>query len=391
MLRNIFKNSELNIFFSLLKFEFKRLLARSSTYIVLLFIPIVFSLISSLLYTSVNTTKLVIGVYSKDKSPLSKFTVGVVVSLFRGGTIKYVGNNFEELLKNGDLNAVVIIPEDFTSSLFGAKKTTIRYIPSPVNTELAAAAYIVFKQLFEDLGGGPFFNPKVLREMYTASSVPAPELITDKSMDFSQTIAPSIIFIVPMFIGIVLGAGIISKDKEIGLFKEILLSKMNITVYYLLKYILLLILSFFSSLVAFIVFSLTGLKVHFGFVLILLLGNAIFYSAVGLLVSSIFYSSTVSNIVGSALSVVFLFTSGILVPLNQLAEKAREFVKLSIIYKSTYIVRTVQFFGDKAVNFKEVNFVLFNSLIFSIPLILISILFLQISLKPELIPGTKGR
>ncbi|MFN6991777.1 MAG: ABC transporter permease, partial [Fervidobacterium sp.] len=260
-----------------------------------------------------------------------------------------------------------------------------------VNTELAAAAYIVFKQLFEDLGGGPFFNPKVLREMYTAASVPAPELVTDKSIDFSQTVAPSIIFIVPMFVGVVLGAGIISKDKEIGLFKDILLSKTNLVLYYFIKYILMSLVSFFSGLIAFIVFYLTGLEVHFGFVLTLLLASAIFYSAVGLLISSTFYSSTVSNIVGSALSVVFLFTSGTFVPLNQLAEKARDFVKSSIIYKSTYIVRTVQFFGDKAVNLNEVNLVLFNSLIFSIPLILISTLFLYISLKPELIPGTKGR
>lgn len=373
----------------LLYYEYIKLFSKPSTYIVILFVPITFVLISSLFFSSVNTTELSIGVYSKDKSPLSKFTVGVVVSLFRGGTIKYVDENYEKLLKNGELNAVVLIPEDFTTSLFAGKKTTLKYIPSPVNTELAAAAYIVFKQMFEDLGGGPFFNPKVLREMYTASSVPAPELITDKSLDFSQAFAPSIIFIVTMFVGIVIGSGLISYEKEIGIFKPLALSKINVSFYFLLKFLVLFSISTVSGLISYMIFYIFGLKVPFSYFLLLLPINALFYSSLGLLISVILPNSLSSNIVGSTFAVLFLISSGSLISTNQLYKSLRFLITSSMIYKSTYIIRNIQFFGQNS----DITRLIFDLSLFSfassVLMFLFSIFFLKLQFKPDYLPEMK--
>lgn len=373
----------------LINYEYRKLFSKPSTYIVLLFVPVAFVLISSIFFSSVNTTELSIGVYSKDKSPLSKFTVGVVVSLFRGGTIKYVDEKYESALKIGELNAVVVIPEDFTTSLFAGKKTALKYIPSPVNTELAAAAYIVFKQMFEDLGGGPFFNPKVLREMYTASSVPAPELITEKSLDFSQAFAPSIIFIVTMFVGIVIGSGLISYEKELGIFKHLALSKISILFYFSLKFLVLFSVSIMSGLVAYFIFSIFHLEIPFTYFLALIPINALFYSSVGLLISTFLPNSISSNIVGSALSILFLLSSGTLISINQISKSLKGLITSSVIYKSTYIIRNIQFFGQT----EDITRLIFNlllfSVIFSVVMCLFSIFFLNIQFKPNYIPDEK--
>uniref|UniRef100_A0A7C5Y769 ABC transporter permease n=1 Tax=Fervidobacterium nodosum TaxID=2424 RepID=A0A7C5Y769_9BACT len=367
-------------------YEYKKLFSKPSTYIVLLFVPLAFVFISSVFFSSVNTTELSIGVYSKDKSPLSKFTVGVVVSLFRGGTIKYVDDKYESALKSGEINAVVVIPEDFTTSLFAGKKTTLRYIPSPVNTELAAAAYIVFRQMFEDLGGGPFFNPKVLREMYTATNVPAPELVTEKALDFSQAFAPSIIFIVTMFVGVVIGSGLISYEKELGIFKHLALSKVNIPVYFFLKLFVLFSISTLAGLISYFVFFFFGLKIPFIYFLILIPINALFYSSFGLLISTLLPNGISSNIVGSAFAIMFLLSSGTLVSINQVSESLRKFITSSVIYKSTYIIRNIQFFGVGEDVTKLIVKLLLFFVLLSILISILSILAIKIQLKPDYVP-----
>lgn len=373
----------------LLYYEYKKLFSKPSTYVVLLFVPITFVLISSIFFSSVNTTELSIGIYSKDKSPLSKFTVGVVVSLFRGGTIKYVDEKYENSLKSGELNAVVVIPEDFTTSLFAGKKTTLKYIPSPVNTELAAAAYIVFKQMFEDLGGGPFFNPKVLREMYTASSVPAPELVTDKSLDFSQAFAPSIIFIVTMFVGIVIGSGLISYEKELGIFRQLALSKINIFSYFILKLLVLFSISTLSGIISYFIFYIFGLRTPFLHFLILVPINAIFYASFGLFISTLLPNSISSNITGSTFAILFLLSSGTLISINQISKLLKGLITSSIIYKSTYIIRNIQFFGENG-NVTQLSFNLFVfSVISSVLMCLFSVFSLNIQFKPDYLPGIK--
>ncbi|MCX7654346.1 MAG: ABC transporter permease [Fervidobacterium sp.] len=374
----------------LLIFEYKKLFSKPSTYVVLILVPFIFVFINLVFFSSVSTTKLSIGVYSKDRSPLSKFTVGVVVSLFRGGTIKYVDENYQEKLRSGELNAVVVIPEDFTSSLFSGKKTKLKYIPSPINTELSVAAYIVFRQMFEDLGGGPFFNPKVLREMYTASNVPAPELTTDKTLDFSHAFAPSMIFIVTMFVGLVIGSGLISREKEAGIFRLLALSKIKISSYFFLKFLVLFSLSTTSGLISYLIFYFLGLKINFIYFLILVPINAIFYTLFGLLISVLAPNSLSSNLIGSTLAVVFLLSSGTLVSVNQIPESFKHFVTYSIIYKSTYIVRNIQFFGRSNDVIKLIFELLSFSIISSLIICVISIIALFTCLGPDNLPGVKN-
>ncbi len=366
-----------------LKFEFKRLFSRPFTYIVLFIVPLIFALISSSFFRSFGESDLRIGIYTLDKSPLSKFTVGVIVSLFKGGTIKYVDENYEKELQSGNLNAVVVIPEDFTNSLFTGKKTMLKYIPSPVNTELSTAAYLVFKRMFEDLGGGPFFNPKVLREMYTASNVPAPELVTEKSIDFSQVFATSMIFIITMFIGLLIGAGLIARDKEIGILKQFTLSNFSILNYLVIKFFATLILSFISGLFVYTYFLLKGFNMSPILVVLFIALNAIFYSSFGIFISSFSQNTLTSNLLGSAISMFFLLINGPFVNLSEIPSFFKKFVELLPTFRSSYIIRSVQFFGKPTNMLQNESKFILLSMAMSILFLLISLVRLNFTLLPD--------
>lgn len=346
----------------LITLEFKRVISRPVTYIVLLGLPILFILLGGVFFNSFGADSLKIGVYSEDKSPLSKFTVGVVMSLFHGGTIQYVGPDYVEKLKNGELNAVVIIPSDFTTSLFSARQTEIRYVPSPVDTQLSAAAYLVFKKLFEDLSGGPFFNPKVLQQMYTSSSVPAPKLVTDKEVNFSQVFAPSLILLITMFAAMLIGAGSVASDKERGLFLYYSIGKIKSHHYYLAKFTTTFLISFVAGLVSYFIFLINGVSMSILVVLIIILSNALFHTALGIAISAFSQNTMSSNLIAAILGVLLLFSSGSLMPVSSLPEIGKKILNVIPIYKSVYLLRIAQLFSTES----DFKVIIFKNLLFSI-------------------------
>ncbi|MEJ5257256.1 MAG: ABC transporter permease [Fervidobacterium sp.] len=333
-----------------IKYELKRIFVKPSTYIVLFVIPVLFVLIGGIFFNSLASSNLKVGVYSEDKSPLSKFTVGVVMSLFRGGTIQYVGKDYLELLKKGELHAVVVIPNGFTNGLFTGRQTEIKYIPSPVDTQLSAAAYLVFQKMFEDLSGGPFFNPKVLQQMYTSSSVPAPKLVTENDLDFDRVFAPSLILLITMFVALMIGASTFVGDKETKFIRVISVGKARFSQYFLSKFLVTVAISCISGLVAYLVFLPSDMSVSVNDVLVLILFTSLFHSALGIFVSSLSRNYLISNLLGTALSILLIFSSGILTSISSLPRFVRNMLNFVPIYNSVYLLRLEQLFGAGSVN-----------------------------------------
>lgn len=376
----------MKIFLKLLKLEFRRFLRRPSTYLAITIMPLVLITLGGLFFKSLGAQNLRIGVYSRDRSPLSKFTVGVVMSLFQGGTVSYVGEDYEQKLMSGEYHAVVIIPEDFTSSLFSAKRTKLYYVPSPVDTHLSAAAFLVFKKLFDDLGGGPFFNPQVLRQMYVSKSVPAPELITEKGLDFSQVFAPALIFLSIMFAGIVIGSGVMVRDREENLTTHYALANSSPLIILLLKLLPTFVLSASAGFASFGLFAALGLRIKTSIVALLVLNNAIFYSMLGLLISTLSKSSLTAYLLSSTLSFLFLLSSGALTPISSLPVSLRKVVKLLPSTTAVYLTRVMQFFGERDVS----NLSQANS-IFTWTLSVIMALVIILKLRVEQLPSKTMR
>ncbi|HOQ39575.1 MAG TPA: ABC transporter permease [Fervidobacterium sp.] len=366
-----------------IKFDLKRIFSRPSTYFILFLAPIIFVVVGSAFFNSLGTSDLKIGVYSEDKSPLSKFTVGVVMSLFQGSTMKYVGDDYTEELKKGELQAVVIIPDGFTSGLFGGKKTQIVYVPSPVDTHVSAAAYTVFKRLFEDLSGGPFFNPKVLQQMYTSPSVPAPELVTEKALDFTHAFAPSLIFIITMFVSIMIGSGLVVYDKEKNLFKLFQLGNLSAFQYIFSKIFAVFVVSVVSGVVSYLLFLLVGFEISALEIILLIAVTALFHSALGVLISAVSSTNLVSNILGASVSLFLLLISGSLAPISALPRWGEKIVSFVPIYSAVYSTRLLQLFPGSEDNFLQILITLLMSLIGSVLIFIISALVVNHNFMPK--------
>lgn len=366
-----------------IRFDLKRIFSRPSTYFILFLAPVIFVVVGSAFFNSLGATDLNIGVYSMDKSPLSKFTVGVVMSLFQGSTLKYVGPDYLEELKKGELQAVVVIPDGFTTGLFGGKQTQIIYVPSPVDTHVAAASYLVFRRLFEDLSGGPFFNPKVLQQMYASTSVPAPKLVTEKTLDFTQAFAPSLIFIITMFVSIMIGSGLIVYDREKNLFRLFSLSNINTYQYIFSKIFSVFVVSVISGTVAYLMFLITGFEINAFEVILLIVVTALFHSALGILISTLSTTSFVSNLIGASVSLILLLTSGALTPISSLPRILKEIVSFFPIYSAVYSTRLLQFFPNSNDNMRQVAMTSLISLIGFVILFILSTLIVNHSFMPR--------
>ncbi len=365
------------------KFDLKRIFSRPSTYFILFLAPIIFVVVGSVFFNSLGATDLKIGVYSMDRSPLSKFTVGVVMSLFQGSTLKYVGPDYMEELKNGELQAVVVIPDGFTTGLFSGKQTQIKYVPSPVDTHVAAASYMVFRRLFEDLSGGPFFNPKVLQQMYASTSVPAPKLVTERTLDFTQAFAPSLIFIITMFVSIMIGSGLVVYDREKNLFKLFSLSNMNTFQYAFSKIFSVFVVSVISGVVAYLMFLITGFQINALEVILLIIVTALFHSALGILISALSTNSFVSNLLGASVSLILLLTSGALTPISSLPKILKEIVSFFPIYSAVYSTRLLQFFPSSNDNVSQIAMTSSISLVGFVVLFILSALIVNRTFMPK--------
>lgn len=339
---------------NLFRFELVRIFSKISTYLVLFVAPLIFATIGGVFFNTVASNNLRIGVHNLDKTPLAKFTVGVVMSLFQGGTVSYVGEDYESKLRSGELHAVVIIPKNFSKALFAGEKTELRYVPSPVDTHMSVAAYIVFRKLFEDLGGGPFFNPRVLQQMYVSQSVPAPELIADSELNFSQAFGPSLILITVMLVSLITAAGSVTEDKERRLFQVYALGNVGAFRYIVPKFLASSLVAMGSGIVAFVVFQTLGFRADPYSIVGLIVVNSVFHTSLGLLISVLSQNSVTSNVVSYGLGFLLFIASGALTSVTSLPEFLKTVVRALPVHDAIYILRLGQFFPNS--NFGDAVF-----------------------------------
>ncbi len=333
----------------MLKYEILRIVQKPMNLVILLLLPILLAILGNYFFSSLASAELKIGVYSEDTSPLSKLTVGVVLSLFQGGTITYTDENYKEKLNSGDFHAVVIIPKNFTSNLFSAKQTEIKFVPSPVDLQFSAAAYVVLQKLFEDLSGGPFFFFFFLSLVYTSSSVPAPKLVTSNNLDFASVFGLPVVLITTMLISLFLSSYVVSHDRSVGFTRIFAISKYDELKYFYLKFFTVNIISIASGLISLLLISLTNKDVPFYLTFVMVIFVSLIHSSIGLIISSISKSPIQSISYGVGIGLFFFLGSGALTPNSTLPESLSKFVRFLPISMSILNLRLYQI--NKTLNF----------------------------------------
>ncbi|WP_296903817.1 ABC transporter permease, partial [Thermotoga sp.] len=195
--------------------ELKRIFKRRMSLITIAITPVLVVLISLFFMQSYNLQSMKLGIYNEDNSIWSSLIMRFIGTILRQENIVKVGKDYEELLKEGKLNAVIVIPKGFAVKLYAKQPTRMIFIPSPVDLHLAAAIYNVLDSILEDFQGSAFFDPKVLKYIFTESEYPVPRLaLKDSTLRFSDLVSPFIIFFTGILITVSLACVSTFLDRE---------------------------------------------------------------------------------------------------------------------------------------------------------------------------------
>lgn len=195
--------------------ELKRILKKRSSLMMIIAAPVLVVLISLLFMQGYNLQTMKLGIYNEDNSIWSSLVMRFIGTILRQENIVKVDQNYEKLLKKGKLNAVIVIPKGFAAKLYSKQPTQMIFIPSPIDLHLAAAIYNVLDSVLADFQGSAFFDPKVLRYIFTESDYPVPRLtLKDSELRFSDLISPFIVFFTAILITVSLASVSTFLDRE---------------------------------------------------------------------------------------------------------------------------------------------------------------------------------
>ncbi|ANQ53531.1 ABC transporter [Thermosipho sp. 1063] len=326
-------------------YEFKRLIGKPVNIVLIILLPVVLTVASIIFFNGFGVSNVKLGVYNLDDSALSRFTIKLVMSFFKGGTLRYVDENYVELLQSGEVNAVMMIPSNFTDALYNGQKVNIDFIPSPVDLQLSVGIYNVLNSIFNDLNGSPFFNPQVLRYLFVSNETPAPQFVPKTKnfkTDFGNLFSPAILFLSVIFLLLAIGVLTVINDRELGLITIFKVNNEKWYKYSVVKFLALFFLGLFVSFSVYLVGNLFGVKIPFSIFFPLSLTAIIFHSALSIFISSISPNKAVANILGISLSMFFFFTSGSITPVTTLPKAMFKLASYTPSYKLTYALRNYQ-------------------------------------------------
>ncbi len=328
--------------------DLKRIFKNRLSIFTIIMIPLLVILLTTILFNSYSLFRARIGIVNQDTDPLSRFTVGIIMSLFKGGTISYAGSDYENRLLNGEYNAIVVIPKDFSKNLYAAKQTVINFIPSPVDLQLSSIMYQLFRSMFEDLQGSPFFDPQVIRYLFASPGYPAPKLIMSEKeelLSFKSLLTPIAIFLSAAFVVIALSCGSIVAERENGLIDIYLSNNLNQLSYTSSKILSYTILGIIESSIALVLFIVLKVQLPVGLLVSLIILNSFFHACTGVLLSYLAPNTQTASLFGLSMVVVSFFLSGMIVPISSMPRAIQIVAKYFPLFSANYTLRKTQIYS----------------------------------------------
>ncbi|MBZ4661659.1 MAG: type transporter [Thermotoga sp.] len=324
--------------------ELKRILKKRSSLMMIIAAPVLVVLISLLFMQGYNLQTMKLGIYNEDNSIWSSLVMRFIGTILRQENIVKVDQNYEKLLKEGKLNAVIVIPKGFAAKLYSKQPTQMIFISSPIDLHLAAAIYNVLDSVLADFQGSAFFDPKVLRYIFTESDYPVPRLtLKDSELRFSDLISPFIVFFTAILITVSLASVSTFLDREKNLHEMFLVYNLPARKYACGKILAYTVIGASVSFIAYaLTVILTGDNLGFFVTSVLILLNALLHTSVGFLVSSISPDKSLANILGVSVIGISLFSSGFAIPISNLPDILRRIAMSTPVFRTMYALRVYQ-------------------------------------------------
>ncbi len=374
--------------------ELSRLLKKSFVIVMLVVAPFVTAGIVLLFYINLDIQDMKIGVLNLDKDERSAITVSFIMRFFKGANIEKVSKrNYLEKLLNGEVKAVLVIPEGFMEKVYSKKKSEVWYIPSPYDLQISVGAYTALKSLFEDLAGGIFVDlgatsGSCIRKMlFSYKAYPPPYFVTKKpsvKMDFPPpsivflekrneekfgmdfVLSPAVLILSGVLTVLTLSIHSVIDDRERGLLDVMKVAGAGYLGYslsYIIVYTLIGILaSSFSYVIAFLI---TGITIPLEIRLSVITLTSVFYASLGFLVSSISPTRSVSTLLMMIFVVASFFASGNFVALSSTPGFMRNLISHSIVYNANMILRKVMIFRGVGVAKEMITILIWSGAMFS--------------------------
>ena len=344
--------------------EISKLVRKPSVIIILVIAPILIASVGSLMYANYGISNIKLGFVNKNKDPIGNLTVKLIVSFFRGGSIIELNKeNYEKALLDGKVQAVIIIPDDFTKKIYAKQQSQLYFIPSPYDLQIAAGIYMVAKSLFNDLEGSMFFDPKVLRYFFVGKGYPAPNIISEgkEPLTLNSVMTPAVVFLSGILVAITLSTMSIVEEREARMFSIYKISNVNYASFAFSVTCAYAILGVFESLIAYIAYHhLTNGTIDIKILFPLIILSNLFYSYVGFIISSVSPNKGV-NVLLMAGTLVFVFiASGSLVPLMSMPEWLQNLIEKTVIFNTTLAVRKVQIFDSVSIS-EQIKNILYST------------------------------
>lgn len=334
--------------FNLFLVEMKRTLKNPYMLTLILSIPLAVVAVAVILFSSFSFLQARIGILNLDTDPLSRLTVGVVMSMFKGGNVSYVSTNYEQKLLNGELQAIIVIPKEFSKKLYAGQQTELIFIPSPVDLQVSTIMYRTFRSLLEDLNGSPFFDPQVIRFLFTSPGYPSPKLsVLDKeeALSFLSILVPIGVFLSTACVLLAIVSNTFQLDEQSRLTEIYITMNVNSFTYTVSKILTYTTIGSIISLLAFLAFVFLNIPFDLTTTLNLIVLNALFHACLGIILSAVSPNTQISALLSVAVAATSFYFSGSVVPVSSMPLLLQGIARNYPLFLINYALRKKQLFS----------------------------------------------
>ena len=310
--------------------------------IAFIIMPIFMMVMTGYIFPSGQSLKNIsLGIVQKDTEKLSQGIVTVLENMKMGEKedkifILYKMANLEEAkeeLKKGDLNAILVIPRDFSSGIEKGEQGILTLVIDQSNPQISSQLTVIIEKIVDGLANGvavekllPFsstlptpsgFNPQVLIKPFVVKT----EGLVPGEQNYFQFMAPGIMAMV-VVMAVMMGlAASISREKELGTLDGILVAPISRLCIILGKALSQTTRGLFQgSIVLLLSIFLFGVKIYGSiFLVVLLLFLGVFsFVGLGILISALATEQETAMTIMMTLTFPMIFLSGVFFPVEQM-------------------------------------------------------------------------
>ncbi len=273
-----------------------------------------------------DVSDLPMAVYDLDHSAESRELIEQFDSV-ENFTVKHYVNSLDDLdqlITNGEIDMALVIPPDYSRKLVAGEQAKIQLLVDGSNSHIATTALGYAAQLIRDFSADIELerlglDAEALEAMPVINN--SIEVLYDPELNFTHFMLLAMVAIAALFIGVLLAAGAIVREKEAGTLEQLMVTPITSTEFILAKILPMAVIKMVGLGVGVaIAMFLFDVPLRGSLALFFILSTTIFFAAMGLGV----YIATFAKNLQQALLLCFfalfpiMFLSGTVVPVSSM-------------------------------------------------------------------------